>query len=75
MRVAEVCALHPDAQGEVVKRWHLNLVPQELKCRDVNRCKHEAQMAKSPKGANNFITYTSNQNELRSLRATISDAN
>jgi hypothetical protein len=40
MRIAEVTALHPDAEGEVVKLWHLNLVPQELKRRVVDRCKH-----------------------------------
>jgi hypothetical protein len=49
MRVAEVTALHPDAQGEVVKRWHLNLVPQELKHRAMDRCKHAVQRMKSPR--------------------------
>jgi hypothetical protein len=57
MRVAEVIALHPDAEGEVVKLWHLNLVPQELKCRVVDRCKHAVQRKKSPRKANNFVTY------------------
>jgi hypothetical protein len=33
MRVAEVGALHPDAEGEVVKGRHLHVVLQELKCR------------------------------------------
>jgi len=40
MRMAEVAALHPDAEGEVVKSRHLHVVLQELKRKVVDMHEH-----------------------------------
>jgi hypothetical protein len=48
MRVAEVAALHPDAEGEVVKSGHLHVVLQKLKCRAKGRRKLEVRRTWSP---------------------------
>jgi len=40
MRMAEVAARHPDAEGEVVKSRHLHVVLQELKRRATNTHEH-----------------------------------
>lgn len=48
MRVAEVAAFHPDAEGEVVKSGHLHVVLQKLKCRAKGRRELEVRRTWSP---------------------------
>jgi hypothetical protein len=40
MRMAEVAALHPDAEGEVVKSRYQHVVLQELKRRTMDKHEH-----------------------------------